>query len=504
MDPPPYTEHPCADAIRAVENQGNIQGMSQVSNDHTLHEPEQFNLHVRQRNTEQTFNKPASFAFTQVNQEHPMVHGMSGNPLLHTKGELHIKEDHKIGLKSIRVEVEVHHDDRCHVSISGQSEKMTMTTKSALVGAMSQPQPVRSEPSVSAKVTIWVSRGLDLSSFNIHTDSLDVILHDNVPIPKHTRLSIRAPSSSFKSTSHKLPSSRLTIDALQTTFITQSGSVTGDFTLRDALKIHTLSGSININLSLVSTSDTTSPATLDLQAQSGSIKVDTTTISTPSKIPNRDYHSTLRTQSGSIRATLVHGSTTTLHSSSSSIHASLYPHGDAKARSDLITAALSGSTDITVHPSLSAPSSTPLRHFHASHTAVSGSIRILYPSQWEGTVEGSTVSGAIRYDWPGLKIVERGDGWGQKKLKGVKGEGEGRLAFRDVSGSVELKGMDAVVVLQEEGMAVGEGLRPAEEEKKKGDVDKEEEVESVTEVGDFEQKVLTPGSEAGDEWLFVQ
>ncbi|KAL9638474.1 MAG: hypothetical protein Q9204_001481, partial [Flavoplaca sp. TL-2023a] len=474
MDPRPYTEHPCADATRAVENQGSIQGMSQVSNGHTSQEPEQFNLHVRQGNIEQTFNKPARFAFTQVNQEHPMVHGMSSNPLLRTKGELHIKEDHKTGLKSIRVETEVHHDDQCHVSISGPSEKMIMTTKLAQVGAMSQPQSVSSGPSVSARVTIWVSRGLDLSSFNIHTDSLDVILHDNVPIPKRTRLSIRAPSSSFKSTSHKLPSSRLTIDALHTTFTTQSGSVTGDFTLRDTLRIHTLSGSININLSLVSTSNTTSPATLDLQAQSGSIKVDTTTISTPSKIPNRDYHSTLRTQSGSIRATLVHGSTTNLHSSSSSIHASLYPHGDAKARSDLITAALSGSTDITVHPSLSAPS-TPFRHFHASHTAVSGSIWILYPSQWEGTVEGSTVSGAIRYDWPGLKIVESGNGWGQKKLRGVKGEGEGRLAFRDVSGSVELKGMDAVVVLQEESTAVGEGLRPAEEKKKKkGDMDKEE------------------------------
>ena len=97
--------------------------------------------------------------------------------------------------------------------------------------------------------------------------------------------------------------------------------------------------------------------------------------------------------------------------------------------------------------------------------------------------------------------MERGDGLVQKKLKGVKGEGEGRLAFRDVSGSVELKGMDAVVFLQEESMVVGEGSRPAEE--KKGDMDKEE-VESVTEVGDLEQKVLTPGSEAGDEWLFVQ
>ncbi|KAL8657678.1 MAG: hypothetical protein Q9226_001687 [Calogaya cf. arnoldii] len=492
--PPEYTEYPCVDPTRAVQNQGNTNEMSSPLNQQTSQ--------TRQENTDRRFKNPTSFAFSQTMREQPLASGLSDLSVLRTKGELHIREDHTLGLKSIRVESEIHHDERWIVSVDGPAEEMSLMTFLAQGCGRSRPQIINPEPGVSAKVTVWLSRGLDLKTFNIHTDSLDVIFHENVPFPRHTRISISAPSSSVKFTSNKLPS-HLTIDSLHTTLTAQSGSVNGDYTLRDSLKIHTQSGSININLSLLSTSNSTTPATLNLQTQSGSIKVATTTILTPSKIPQRDYQSTLRTQSGSIRATLVHGTTTTLHSSSSSIHASLYPHTSSSGpeRSDLITSVLSGSTDITVHPSLSSPSAT-LSNFHASHTGISGSIRVLYPAQWEGTVGGSTVSGSIRYDWPGLKIVEEGGGWGVKKFKGVKGTGKGVLAFRAVSGSVELKGMDMVAVpVPVDETPAREEIRPAEEAQKAVEND---DVESVVDGGSNEQQVLTPGSEAGDEWLFVQ
>ncbi|KAI4227666.1 MAG: hypothetical protein L6R36_002218 [Xanthoria steineri] len=492
------TEPPCTDAARAVGIQGNTHEIPPVLNEHTPRASEHCSIETRQRNTDRRFKKPTSFAFSQTIREHPSAPRLSDLPVLRTRGELHIREDHTAGLKSIRVESEVQHDDRCLVTLDGPAEKMTMTTILAPGCGRNWPQTSSSEPNVSAKVTVWISRGLDLSSFRIDTDSLDVIFHENVPIPKHTPISISAPFSAVTLTAHKLKS-QCSIDARQTILTTQSGSVNGDFTLRDALRIHTLSGSININLSLLNSSNntTTTPATLDLQSQSGSIKVATTTILTPSKIPDRDYHSTLRTQSGSIRTTLVHGTSTTLHSSSSSIHAFLYPHGAAASRSDLITNNLSGSTDITVHPSLSHPPT--LRNFHASHTGISGSIRILYPAQWEGTVQGSTVSGSIRYAWPGLQVVESGGGWGRKTFKGVKGVGDGVVAFRAVSGSVELKGMEAA-----------EGSLRVEEEEEEEEVVLEEaqravdgEEESVRDHG-RQQQVLTPGSEAGDEWLVVQ
>lgn len=111
-------------------------------------------------------------------------------------------------------------------------------------------------------------------------------------------------------------------------------------------------------------------------------------------------------------------------------------------------------------------------------------------------MQGSTVSGSIRYAWPGLQIVESGGGWGRKTFKGVKGVGDGVVAFRAVSGSVELKGMDAVDgILREE-----DDTRPVEEAQRAVDTSEE----SVRDHGRQQQQVLTPGSEAGDEWLLVQ
>ena len=110
-------------------------------------------------------------------------------------------------------------------------------------------------------------------------------------------------------------------------------------------------------------------------------------------------------------------------------------------------------------------------------------------------MQGSTVSGSIRYAWPGLQIVESGGGWGRKTFKGVKGVGDGVVAFRAVSGSVELKGMEAV----DDG-SLREEEEEEEEEEAQRAVDTSE--ESLRDHG--RQQVLTPGSEAGDEWLVVQ
>lgn len=101
------------------------------------------------------------------------------------------------------------------------------------------------------------------------------------------------------------------------------------------------------------------------------------------------------------------------------------------------------------------------------------------------------MSGSIRVNWPGLKILEDKSGWGSHRLKGVKGSGGGVLGFTGVSGSVELKGMPAVMPVEEEEVLRGGAQRAVGEE-----------VEKVMEGGP--QRVLTPGSEAGDEWVFVQ
>ncbi|KAL8684849.1 MAG: hypothetical protein Q9224_006101 [Gallowayella concinna] len=434
--------------------------------------------------------RPSSFTFSQIIEDAVDSDIPPGQLSLQTQGEIHVRvQDASPGQRGIWVETEMHANYHSLAKFKAVQSGDAITISTPRKASASSVQ-ANGDATLYLSSTIKISRGLALSSFNIHADCSNIIVHEGAPIPNHTPTSFIAPSSSVDISGQSVPS-RLTIEARNTKLTTQSGSVNGDFTLHDTLTIHTQSGSININLSLESSINATTPATLDLYARSGSIKVNTPTILTPSKIPNRDFQSTLRTHSGSINAILVHGSTTLLRSDSSSIHASLHPHGDPSKRSDLTTRVLSGSSDITVLPSLTKPLA-PLGNFYASHHGISGSIRVLYPGQWEGTVEGTTVSGSIRVNWPGLKILEDKSGWGSHSLKAVKGSGEGIVEFKDISGSVELKGLKASPVTETKGEA------PVEESQRAVDDD----LESMTDGGP--QRVLTPGSEAGDEWVFVQ
>lgn len=114
-----------------------------------------------------------------------------------------------------------------------------------------------------------------------------------------------------------------------------------------------------------------------------------------------------------------------------------------------------------------------------------------------------TVSGGIDVVWPGLRITENRSGWGSHRFKGVKGEGKGVLGFKDVSGRVELRGEQGVVVV-----GGSQGVRPGrvgnedEEEGERGG--REEDTETETETEGAEEGLLTPQSEAGDEWMLVQ
>ncbi|KAL8714234.1 MAG: hypothetical protein Q9220_001963 [cf. Caloplaca sp. 1 TL-2023] len=467
------------------------------------------------------FEHPHSFTLIQsVADNDGLVDSASKSSPLPITGEIHVRLS-KLPPRhrSIWVETDVRGHDPALVDISPGPNNLVIVTPSVTYST--------ERHSLHLVATIWISKGLPLSFLHIGTASLSVTFHDEIPLPNHTPISIIAPSTPVHISSNSLPSA-LTIDAASTTLSSQSGSVQGDFTLRDNLTIHTISGSININLLLApSATNTTTPATLDLRARSGSIKVNTPSIFLPAKIPaKRDYHSNIVTNSGTISASLVHGTHTYLRSDSSSIHVSLYPFGvDGDVRSEIASRVISGSTDITVHPSLS-NATARLRNLHANHRAVSGSIRLHYPSTWEGTVEGHTTSGSIRVDWPGLQLTEERGGWFDKRLRGVKGMGKGMLGFRAVSGSVSLMGgVEVVAAVQREEEKeevekesarvaekkeeestriaeenVQESTRPAENGHPANSDDDDTETEEAWE----QQAVLTPRSEAGDEWQFVQ
>jgi len=97
------------------------------------------------------------------------------------------------------------------------------------------------------------------------------------------------------------------------------------------------------------------------------------------------------------------------------------------------------SIDLTLHPSISHPSA-PLRQLYSLYRTVSGSVDVFYPAQWQGTVEGSSLSGSVDLEWDGLEVVEDRSENGYRKIKAVRGHGEGMLGIVVDSGSVTLKG----------------------------------------------------------------
>ncbi|KAI4120920.1 MAG: hypothetical protein LQ338_006671 [Usnochroma carphineum] len=433
------------------------------------------------------FQDPFIFEISQLIRDRSDSGLVTGHAPIRTEGQVHIKvSDRPASEKSIWVETEIHSHDPSLVRVVSNEIGMTITTPSKV--QLTNTQRSEEDSYVFIKITIYISRNLPLGGFRLETHSLPVNIPAGIPVSPRTAIHISAPSSPvYLSSPTSL--SPFIVHALSTTLTTTSGSVHGDFHLSDSLSIHTTSGSIDINLALVrSQNNSTTPATLDIRSVSGSITVRTTNLVRPEPIPDRDYRSTISSSSGSITASLVHGTHTDLRSDNGRIQAGLYPHGNSTLRSDIYTRSLSGTTEIEVHPSLN-NSSAPLRNFFADYNGISGSLRVAYPAQWEGKVEGSTVSGSIGIVWPGLKVVEDRRGYGSHRLRAVKGDGKGVLGFRAISGSVQLRGEEPLV-----------SERPAEE----GDGDAGTVAETETEVGSEGQTILTPQSEAGDEWMFVQ
>lgn len=157
-------------------------------------------------------------------------------------------------------------------------------------------------------------------------------------------------------------------------------------------------------------------------------------------VPARDYQTTVKSINGGIDATLLHGSYTSLRSLNGRINADLYPYGHNDSRTYINTNCQSGSTDITIHSSLSHPND-PINKLHSEHHGLSGSLNLWYPAQWHGQIKGSTLSGSIDLDWDGVKVVkDEKKGWVKRTVEAVRGEGESQLDFSSKSGSLNLGG----------------------------------------------------------------
>jgi hypothetical protein len=82
-----------------------------------------------------------------------------------------------------------------------------------------------------------------------------------------------------------------------------------------------------------------------------------------------------------------------------------------------------------------------VRALRSSHTSVSGTVNVQYPSVWEGTIQAKSVTGSIQVLGNGVSIIREKNTWGKKEVvakKGVDREGEGSsVEIKTVTGSLK-------------------------------------------------------------------
>ena len=381
------------------------------------------------------FNEPTELAFAQ--ESHDLRHHGPEFNFVRTVGKVEVlKQD---SLSDIRIALDIRSSDPQLtnselLSIVKSGSALTVKTPMWTPRESSSAGGAES-PCIYVAATISIPPGTILESLGINTETLSVTLFPGLDYAVTKFTEIHAHSSSLSISAEDPPS--IVINSRETHIRVNSGSVTGSYPLYDILNISTNSGSIDIDIEPKDADENNvQPAILRLSSKSGSIRALTSTLS----VPARDYQMTVQSRNGGIDATLLHGSRTSLRSLNGHIRADIYPYGHNDSRTDINTHCQSGSTDITVHSSLSHPTDS-IGKLHSEHDSFSGSLNLWYPAQWQGTVRGSTLSGSIDLDWDGLKVVkDEKRGWIGRTVEAVRGEGESRLIFSGKSGSVNLGG----------------------------------------------------------------
>ncbi|MCJ1478262.1 hypothetical protein MMC13_006939 [Lambiella insularis] len=401
-------------------------------------------LGIHRRSASFTFTNPSDFAFYEVS-DRKSHQGRQSSRNVRVSGEINIRKSTEHLEKNIRADIEVHYSDRALMGdfvFKDGTKNLQIYTPFDVSSAPG----ISYRPCVHLMVDLWIHPEESFDTVEIASENLKVVLHESLTLDANKFIvttqsgAVTFPSGNTSLTHTKVESRTITIK-------TSSGSVHGTYPLYDILQIHTISGSVTIEIEPKDAlKSDIKPAKLDLQSVSGTIHVNTPLLSVSdlailsSSVPDRDYQTVMSSSSGGLHAKLIHGSTLTMRSSSGSVTATLSPYGDPTHDSHHDIKAGSGSMEITVLSSLSDPGKA-LKNFYSTYYCGSGSMRVHFPGEWEGTVSGKVLSGSLNVNWPGMRTTTTGDKYGRsgwKVFKGVKGNGKSTLGFEGVSGSVTL------------------------------------------------------------------
>jgi hypothetical protein len=275
-------------------------------------------------------------------------------------------------------------------------------------------------------VVISVAPGAKLERFDVESVHLGMQLHNGVDLTVSNETTISLTTGTLDA---------LPFDSRQTRLKTVSGSISGKYPLKDLLTVDTVSGSVNINVEPKEKAEGgPDAAVFRVKSLSGSVRTDFER----NNIPARDYQTYISTNVGSVDGTYIHGSITSFQTVAGYITADIMPFTHSSASSTISTQSRVGQTNIKLRaPYMGA--GTAISNLTTSHQSVSGALDLTYPQEWEGHLDGTSVSGALHLEGRDLELIDETNEPGRSHVEAKKGKGGSRMIFKTVSGRCEVK-----------------------------------------------------------------
>ncbi|KAF2628021.1 hypothetical protein BU25DRAFT_457895 [Macroventuria anomochaeta] len=315
-------------------------------------------------------------------------------------------------------------------SIDVDSIKYASTPSSLTIGDSSLSPGLERVPAGSAclgmSIVLYMAPGATLETLNVEATHLGMQIHGGVDFSVTNMTSISL-------TSGTLDASML--NSRETYLKTTSGSISGKYALSDLLAIDTKTGSVNIDVApQAAEAGSSSSAVFRANSHSGSMRIDFER----KHIPERDFQMYLNTTVGSVDGTFIHGSKTEINSVAGSVTADIMPSKSGAFASTLDTSTHSGQMNVTLRAPYKAKG-VPMMGLTSTHKSVSGGVGLIYPKEWQGHIDGTSLSGELHLQGKELELLNENDTPGKNHVEAKKGDGGSRMVFDTVSGGCDIK-----------------------------------------------------------------
>jgi hypothetical protein len=120
-----------------------------------------------------------------------------------------------------------------------------------------------------------------------------------------------------------------------------------------------------------------------------------------------------------------------------SINVDLLPYSSGESSTILSTKTTDGESDITVR----APYKTAgvaISKMVSTHTSISGQLKLNYPQEWEGHLEGQSVTGVLHLQGKDLELIRQDERPGMNRVEAKKGNGGSTMVFKTLNGGCDV------------------------------------------------------------------